>query len=34
MRFGRPATPIVYEEIPETLGAGVDVAARGQGHLA
>ena len=34
MRFGRPATPIVYEDIPETLGGGVDVAARGQGHLA
>jgi transketolase len=25
MRFGRPATPIVYEQIPETLGDGVDV---------
>ncbi|HEX2371541.1 MAG TPA: transketolase C-terminal domain-containing protein [Solirubrobacterales bacterium] len=25
MRFGRPSTPIVYEDIPETLGAGVDV---------
>ena len=25
MRFGRPATPIVYEEIPETMGNGVDV---------
>ena len=22
MRFGRPATPVVYEEIPETLGTG------------
>jgi transketolase len=25
MRFGRPATPIVYDEIPESLGDGVDV---------
>ena len=25
MRFGRPATPIVYEDIPETMGNGVDV---------
>src|SRR6266513_1400795 len=25
MRFGRPATPIVYAEIPESLGTGVDV---------
>src|ERR671936_1806056 len=25
MRFGRPATPFVYEEVPDTLGSGVDV---------
>ena len=25
MRFGRPSTPIVYEDIPDVLGAGVDV---------
>src|SRR3954465_15873072 len=25
MRFGRPKTPVVYQEIPETLGTGVDV---------
>jgi transketolase len=25
LRFGRPATPIVYDEIPETLDGGVDV---------
>jgi transketolase len=30
MRFGRPATPIVYEEIPETLGSGVDVLREGK----
>ena len=30
MRFGRPATPIVYEDIPETLGAGVDVIREGK----
>jgi transketolase len=30
MRFGRPATPIVYEEIPETLGNGVDVIREGK----
>ena len=29
MRFGRPATPIVYEEIPETMGNGVDVIREG-----
>ena len=33
MRFGRPSTPIVYDEIPETLGDGRRRAARGQGHL-
>jgi transketolase len=30
MRFGRPATPIVYEDIPESLGAGVDVVREGK----
>ena len=30
MRFGRPATPIVYDEIPETLGSGVDVLREGK----
>jgi transketolase len=30
MRFGRPATPIVYEDIPETLGAGVDIIREGK----
>ena len=30
LRFGRPATPVVYEEIPETLGAGVDVLREGK----
>ena len=30
MRFGRPATPIVYEDIPETLGDGVDVLREGK----
>jgi transketolase len=30
MRFGRPSTPIVYEEIPETLGRGVDVLREGR----
>ena len=30
MRFGRPATPIVYDEIPETLGKGVDVLREGK----
>jgi transketolase len=30
MRFGRPATPVVYEEIPETLGHGVDVLREGK----
>jgi transketolase len=29
MRFGRPSTPIVYEDIPDTLGAGVDVMREG-----
>jgi transketolase len=30
MRFGRPATPIVYDEIPETIGGGVDVLRAGK----
>jgi transketolase len=30
MRFGRPATPAVYDEIPETLGEGVDVIREGK----
>src|SRR5919201_4089510 len=30
MRFGRPATPIVYDEIPGSLGGGVDVLRRGK----
>ncbi len=30
MRFGRPSTPIVYDEIPETLGDGVDVLRGGR----
>ena len=30
MRFGRPSTPIVYDEIPETLGAGADVLRPGR----
>ena len=30
LRFGRPATPIVYEDIPETLGDGVDVVRDGK----
>ena len=30
MRFGRPSTPQVYEEIPETLGDGVDVLREGK----
>ena len=30
MRFGRPATPVVYEDIPETLGHGVDILREGK----
>jgi transketolase len=30
MRFGRPSTPVVYDEIPETLGDGVDVLREGK----
>ena len=30
LRFGRPATPVVYEEVPKTLGNGVDVLREGK----
>jgi transketolase len=30
LRFGRPATPIVYDEIPESLGDGVDITREGK----
>jgi transketolase len=30
LRFGRPATPIVYEDIPATLGTGTDVLREGK----
>ncbi len=30
LRFGRPSTPIVYEEIPDTLGGGADVIREGK----
>jgi len=30
LRFGRPATPAVYDEIPESLGGGVDVVREGK----
>jgi transketolase len=30
MRFGRPATPIVYDEIPDSIGQGVDVLREGK----
>jgi transketolase len=30
LRFGRPATPSVYDQIPETLGSGVDVLRTGK----
>jgi transketolase len=30
MRFGRPATPVVYDDIPESLGGGVDVLREGK----
>src|SRR5919201_6185 len=30
MRFGRPATPFVYDEVPETLGDGIDVLREGK----
>jgi len=30
LRFGRPATPVVYEDVPATLGHGVDVLREGK----
>jgi transketolase len=30
MRFGRPPTPFVYDEVPETLGGGVDILREGK----
>jgi transketolase len=30
MRFGRPSTPIVYDEVPESIGTGVDVLRAGK----
>jgi transketolase len=30
MRFGRPATPFVYDQIPDTLGKGTDVLREGK----
>ncbi len=30
IRLGRPATPVVYDEIPDTLGGGVDVVREGK----
>lgn len=30
LRFGRPATPVVYEDVPESLGTGVDVLREGK----
>ena len=30
IRLGRPATPVVYDEVPETLGGGVDVLREGK----
>jgi transketolase len=30
LRLGRPATPVVYEEAPETLGHGLDVLREGK----
>ena len=30
MRFGRPSTPVVYEQIPASLGSGVDVLREGR----
>ncbi|MDQ3758418.1 MAG: transketolase family protein [Actinomycetota bacterium] len=29
LRFGRPATPVVYEDVPDSLGTGVDVLREG-----
>jgi transketolase len=30
LRFGRPATPVVYDDVPETMGHGVDVLREGK----
>jgi transketolase len=30
MRFGRPSTPIVYDDIPDGLGGGIDVMREGK----
>ncbi|MDQ3572671.1 MAG: transketolase family protein [Actinomycetota bacterium] len=30
LRFGRPATPVVYDEIPDSMGHGVDVLRAGK----
>src|SRR5213593_4340414 len=30
LRFGRPATPFVYPDVPESLGSGVDVLREGR----
>jgi len=30
LRFGRPATPVVYEDVPEAVGHGVDVLREGK----
>ncbi len=30
LRFGRPATPVVYDEIPDSMGTGVDVLREGK----
>src|ERR671937_2083344 len=30
LRFGRPATPFVYDDVPESLGGGVDVLREGK----
>jgi transketolase len=30
MRFGRPSTPAVYDEIPDSLGEGIDVMREGK----
>ena len=30
MRFGRPATPFVYDDVPETLGRGADILRDGK----
>jgi transketolase len=30
LRFGRPSTPIIYDEIPDSLGEGIDVMREGK----